>query len=613
MEKIDAKWLDFSHLLNRRALIGLAMVYQAKENFAGAKFCYAQAKMQNQNEALVVSEFNGLAFSRHWKEALKYCEELDKTGPGFAERTKFWPAVANAGIVADAHDGSTNTSPIALKLQRTGIIGMLRQFDVEAVQNFIERHSIVLRDNVTEDLWIRSSLKYLDRKHKPNEPNEIDSLLTKAIAIAGNDFSPTDLSHIKYLQGLTKLQQNEPSAAIECVQDSTAFPISSELKHRISWLTCRAQIELAKTNKRRVAVAIAEIEKLLSTFPGSNFAPQAQFEKLKLENSLGSITEAIQNINSIKPNHKFYEAAQLELVRQQHRLWKSFAKPEHTAQKSSSFQKLLEINSNIQKSSFKSEKKIISTLLVVDACLHENKPDIDIATLLQKTEDLLESLPERNDELYSQLMYYRFMASQRNEDMGEASEIANWLVNNSKNVQQNIQALVFLANQLEQQSATPAQLIPLYERLTELLGTTADALAKSRNGRAASNRLIEMYIQTRLWGKALVLNQNLLATNPNQLIYVIHSARIATGMKQPETAISNWRRIARTCKPGSEHWLEAKHGIVLCLKTQNPQLAKEVLVQTISLAGEMKEPWKTKYTTLLNYILSEQNSEMPNF
>lgn len=606
IDQVDAKWLDFSSAHSRRVLVGLGMVYAAQSQEQPSKFCFQKLVELDPYTQLSLRQFHSLAYCRNWTLANAFSADALAGKIDVSNQPMFWDSVVTAGIIAAQNDGSLDAQQKAIRLQRTGLLGLLRSFDGAAIRRLITRHNINLDFETSEDLWISGMLDFQEAGlqtavRKPMLAGAEEKLI-KAIELAKVDFDELDRLRIRFLQGLIKFEQGEHESILNSLpEDPEVMKRDSVLAEKIGWLRSRTMIEIARQDHRSIATALNALNRFQSTFPSSSMASRVAFEKTKLTNRLISPSQALEKMLVIQPGNSNYLDAQLELVRLRFRIWEdaSSARENPNGDREAYRDLLLADQQFRSLDGAEPNNRLTSMFLAVKASVDRDLESTKVAyDLLTAAEQLIE---QNRDELAAgrkQLRYYQFLTDKNAGRFESATAKANWLIEESEDKGYELAALVFLVQQAEQQSAEPVILIPIYEQLAERLGTDHETLVSSRNARATAARLVELNLETGRLDLARQLNDSLLKTAPNQQQLLQNAGRIAIRQEDFQTALPIWRRLASASTAGSDAWFEAKHSMIKCLDKIDRQKAIQVFNQTTALAGELKEPWDQRFKQL---------------
>lgn len=590
IDEIDAKWFDFSSPLSRGTLMGLALVYAAQEKSNPHRFCLATArKMGNNNDDLEIWQFNALVYAKQWAQAVEFVRSLDSESSTAEPSNQFWKTVADAGFVGLGFD--TNA---AIELQRLGLRGLLRQFDAAGLTKIVKEKSIQLSSDRFEDLWIRGLLTYHLGQHDPARLANAGDLLQQAVKFADQAQNLTDVSRIRYLQALIEFKLQHPQQTIALLEQMPDVPGTPDLTlaEDILWLKCRATILLSQADSLQTGAALAALDEFVARFPRSRNLPQAEFERLKLSNRLLPAEEALRKFSEIQDSDSYFVDAQFEMVRIQHQIWQNALQTRSQAEQQE-FDELVSLDKQFREiPDVGAVRKLSSVLCVVDASLKRETEKSAIDHWLALAGQIGQQLPI-NDPSQTQLIYFRFLSARKFGDDTRAATFANWILDSSNERSYQLAALAFLAKYADESPDIPDhEVIEIYQKLADLLGTDKQAIAGSSNARAAAGRLVELYIDADQPDEARRLNEVLLDWNSQQEQFVFNAARIEMQAGNVSQALAYWRRLVQGTATGSPTWLEAKLGIVACLVESDPELAGKVFRQAVNLAGEISAEWQ---------------------
>ena len=594
---IDPKWLDLSSSTSHRALVGLGLVYSAQANRELAEFCFQMAHRISPDLVTDVIRLNSFAFSRDWQSAFEFADGKARSS-GELKDSEFWNTVLNAGLVATSNGRSVAANIDGTKLQRLGLLGLMREFDGDSIAKFIQRSKIELNENNSQDLWIKSLLTFQDFRRNSQKLIVAKSQIETAISLISDDFNGVDLIRMNYLKGLIEFQQGQFSNALKTLPKN---PIdiaaeNSRLAEKISWLRCQCLIQLCQNDPRKAPLALATMNQLLSTFPFSKLKSKIEFSKFVVTNQLLSPELAIEKLKQIPSSHPYFVEAQLEVIKHQFRIWQATGSADSNV-RSETFNKLVQLYEAFQQQNKDKHASCLQSLyFVIGASISmESDPETIDAKIA-----VANQLAKLNDDDFAvhkpRLIQYQFLVDKMAGRIESATDNAKWLFENSGDKRSEIAALSFLA---ENSSQLPInEKVSIYESLLERLGNSNSDLVNSTNARVAANRLVTIYIELKQWQKAESLNQKLLQANLNQQQIVYNAARIANQLGKTEQANKYWLKLAGGTIDGSELWLEAKYELVKLLRDTNLQRATKLLIQTRALAGQMPNHWQQKFNDL---------------
>lgn len=613
IDQVDSKWLELSSAHSRRVLVGLGMVYTAQSQAAPSEFCFGKLAELDPYMPLTLRQFHSLAYCRNWPAAIKFSQAALAGKIDVSDQPTFWAGVVNAGMVAGKNAGEVETEQQARSLQRIGLLGLLRSFDGAAIRRLIMRHNIKLDDNVPEDLWISGLFDYQEAGRQSAVRTAMlasaEEKLNKAAELAKANFDELDRRRIRFLLGLIEFEQGErEQLLINLPDDPTLIAKDRLLAEKIAWLRCRTLMADAQRDHRQVANGLTALNRFKATFPGSSMAARVDFEKARLTGYLLPPAEALAKMVAVLPNDVNYLDARLEEVKLRYRVWEDLRKsPNKLDRAREAFGQLLEADQRFRSiDGVKHDSQLTSVLQAIKASVEfEQSSSENSYRLLDQANQLVNEHPGELADARKQLQYYQFIADQNAGQIESATKIANWLIEESQDKFFEVTALVFLVGQAEQQLADPKTLIPLYQQLSQRLGSDHESLAASNNARAAASRLVELNLQTGQLNSAKQFNDALLKTAPNQQQLLMNAARIALRQADYSAALPIWRQLATASAAGSDVWMESKISMIRCLQELDLPQARLVYKQTTSLAGELNEFWKQQFTALAEQLQLE--------
>ena len=545
-----------------------------------------------------LNAFNNLAFSRQWKQASEFAQQvLDSR----QEDSMFWVGVLNAGQVAMDNGSSADANVEGTKLQRIGLLGLLRNFDANSIEDFLARSNVQLNNKNAEDLWIESLIALRSSVDNRQSLKVADSKIKRALELARRkNFDAIDQVRMEYLQASIKFRMGDFETALDAIPDSPLNITNKDekLAEQILWLRCQCLIQISRKDKRKAPLAIATLNHLLANFPLTELKARIEYSKTIVANRLVSPEQAIADLKDISESNPFYIDAQLEMIK--HRL-QIFQSARNAADRSQTFDEIVRLDYAFRKRYPEENERCLQSLfLVIEACVGMNS---GVHVLDEKIRIAVEIVGKNEVELAQfepRLMHYRFLASRSADRVEQALEIARWLFRNSGDRRSEIAALSYLA---EKSKGLPRnEITEIYENLSERLGNSEADLVASTNARVAAARLVDLFIEAQQWKNADSINQKLLKTNPSQQQYIYQAAIIAKKLGQTERASRHWNQLARGATDGSDLWLESKFELIKNMRDSSNHQALKLLTQTRALAGEMSDHWSRKYNQLESEI-----------
>lgn len=610
INEIDPKWLDFSTRASHRALTGLAMVYTAQQRFASANFCFDQLKVRAPQFNGNINRFNSLAFSRHWAQSVELVSK--QLFNDSQVDSSYLVHVLNAGSVAVSRNASPELRGQGKALQRTGLLGLLRQFDARLIKDFLTRSKVSLGEESVEDLWIQALLATEESRRNPDQnriaKDHIENCLRKIPA----DFEVLDKARIHLLGAMIEFRLTDYSAALRYLPASTESLIKSDrrLLEKTMWLRCRCFIELCKRDKRKVGAALSSMNRMLSKFPQTKFRERIEFETLVASNLLMQPEEAIEQLQELPPSHEYYLASQLEIIKNQYKYW-GLLKTKQPDSKG--FRKLVELDRKFRLNSESTNlQRLQSLFYVIEAGLRSDVDSSFLDAKIAESKTLSGSLVEVNANINSKVGFLQFLAEKKYERHESAWRLAELLSSNSTDQSHKVVALTYLADHASKMGLSAEAETEILMALTNNLGTNRAILMQSRNARVAANRLVELYIRSGEHVKAMQLNQKLLDTNTNSLKFLLNAARIESRLGNSTKSLDIWKRLARGSSTGEDIWLEAKLEIISATAKTNSTRAQELLHQSLMLAGDLDSKWQPRYDDLaekLRSTISQSNGQ----
>ena len=597
IDKIDSKWLDFTSTTSQRTLIGLGMVYTATRENTSANFCFENSKLNANRQLATQTRFNSYSFSRQWAAANKIANNQD------SDESSFWNTVLQAGLIAAKSESGEAGKTAGQKLQKAGLLGLLRNFDADSIDLYLRQSNTTLRDENVFDLWIQGLLAFHSSTENQTDLEKAKTKISACLRLLPPEFDPTDKFRIKYLLSLIeyRLENYDEVLAVFPSPPTRSEAGAHDLLEKICWLRCRCLVQKSQTEHRKVALALSAMNHLLAEYPETELKQKVEFFKLITSNLLLSPEQAISRLQKIPPSNPHFTDAQFEIIKNQFRHWHSNSTIDKN-ESQEAYQELLALDREFRLvNPEKHIQALQSIIFILDASL---KCDREVQFLDEKLDQAMEIATTNKEcaRYLPKIVFCQFLVDQKYERHNSALKNAWDLFENSGDKSYEIAALKYLAQQSA--NSTDAKTVQIHQALSERLGNTVSELSDSINARVAANRLVKVYLENNQFERANTLNQKLLAAASNQKQFVHNAARISQGLGNLQLAKDYWLKLARGSSAGSELWLEAKFELIKHFMKNDESRGTRLLIQTLALAGEMPDSWRKKYDKLKKEFLS---------
>ncbi len=606
IEKVGSKWLEIEGVFSRRAVLGLGLIYTARQEHEPANFCFNELQKQDASFEANLWRLNALAFARNWPLLLELNSQIDLQSLDRPEKRKYFKSITNAGIVAESFASNQTKLKTAKLLQRVGFMGMLKELDFESLISITKNHKFEFEDANASDLWLQAAMGLQQADDEPQMNQLARDQLEKALQLAEADAEFTDQAQIKYLLALAEYKIQNFKSALNLLDDDVCENAHILLAESATWLRSRILVGLSRRQKAQIPAALAILNKLDSRFPNSRFSNRVQFEKLLLESKLMRADQANALLDSIEPQNRFYLEAVFEKATNNFNQWRTLSQ-QNSPMEAKRFDKLKSTATLLiedPRTSIERRTKAMSYL--IDASISRGENEQTIQDLFAQYKTIVAQQESANPKIEAEYKYHQFRFANRQRHFESADRLADWIIDNSPTKPHRIAALGFLARRSEDIGAAIDRDIQIYQKLTDELGTDTSMIQSSTNARVAAHRFVELLIRVGNYEKASRINDQLVAVFPNRQPYLLSAARIATASKDPSDALTIWRKLAAGTKTGDSIWLEAKYSIAKILAQSDVELSRQIIEQTLALTDEVPDQWQTNFAKLAKE-LSQDN------
>lgn len=614
IQDFDESWFDFSTVWNIRAIVGLASVFRAQNKPDSVRHCFKILKAATPSTGAPIDgrlwRYRGMVYAKQWAEAEAFIDENAET---LGDDRAFWLLVlgSSKSIARDSRE-------MAESVARRAMINLAHNFDVASVAEFVAESKLRFKNDLFTDLWLQGYLELFDAesKEKADDATSLKNARTKLQAAVAKSITakPTNALHCKFLLASIDFREKRFHEAVDVFEEVAASPrnLNPNLAVEARWMKLQSLIELSRSDNRYVAPSFEEIEKLSADPKAAKYKLRVEFEELRLSAKLMPAAEAIQEFAKISSQHPLYTSARFEMLFNQYRVWQANQKSK-SASEEDDFDRLVKMQkefcSLVPPPS--AARQVQAMFLVMEARLGTDSQTDDLNELDRAIKELAAKVDRTSDQRFrSKLNFYSYMTARKLGNVERTNTFARLLASD-ENVVYKKAGLVHLAKQLDflfdASSDEPAsditkdqlsQAADIYRQLSSLLGNSEAAIANSKNSRLAASRLVDLQIQRGQFRDAALVARRLVNVFPDNKAFVAQYARALSRHGKLVAALPSWRKLSRAAGPGQELWFEAKYWIVKCLKDEDPKSAKSILKQTISLSGELNEPWKSRFAEL---------------
>ncbi|MEL7497930.1 MAG: hypothetical protein AAFN77_09995 [Planctomycetota bacterium] len=635
--ELKPKWVDFSSLFQRRALVGLAMCQRGLNHPDQSEHCFSLLDQEaggtgfagslhrwKLNARVYVNDFSGLDQLLNDASEDQRLTQLD--------RTKYWSEVWRASLSV-----RQRAQRVALKLRQAAINGLAREFQAVTIREMIESESIPSEQPVFELVknpflahWVQGYLDWesaslLNDDAATEKRVRARQHLQTAVEIANEQVAEIDQMICRFLLLQVQLADANDVAAWQSAARSLESLASQfgekdrlELAAFAQWLSANA---LAKASQFRNDVnvnAVAAIDRLRRRYPGSPFEDRAELLKLELIARQLTDAQAIRHYQQVAPDSPNAVPAAIEIVKYRLRQWNALLRKGNLNEEDrQELQRRWQaFEEGVRKSrSIPSVDKVQLAMINLQAAAgllrRPSSTRDEIDSLLDRIRDDLTLLSQESeyDQQYQALLaqwhFHQCDAAIRFDDFETAKTSQAWLFQHDQGSGLHRSATIELAHWIDEQYGSGArsvsldQAVDIFGELVELLGDSDEVLQQSSNARVAYFRLAQLYKRRGESNTAGEMVTRLVGLFPKRKDYRKLFAQTLQGAGDVGGAYQQWKMLAAAETAGTDAWYEAKIGAIQSLmaggKTDD---ARKLLDQTKRLSPTIPERWQSLFDRL---------------
>ncbi len=614
-EELEPEWLGLESIWRARSMIGLGLSEAACGNLDASQRCFAALQhpsvpVEIQDQApywQVRALLNAGEYARADAFARPRVESFQP--PPTQGKVSLCVALFRAGFSPPAPaDGSPQRA-----LGNLGLVGLARLGQLHAINTLLEKFQVVpSKDAGFVLLWATGQQQFAqaEKSHATTDYETALATLQRALQTPEVNTLAGPAARCRYTLGwcFYRLERGE-EAAREFVN---AFPALHESKDPLAvetaWMAMAAYLQLAADQPRFVTLATDALKRLEQHYPEHAYAQRGRYELNKLLEKTDP-QRMVQQLSAVASTDPQYPLARYDLCLLLHRMWSqqkdnpSAGLAQLEALRAAAEVYLQQVTTNTD-----AMRKLTVSLLAADAALHQQPPQREIAhAMLTAAGPHAAQLPETNPRVLE--YHFRLLEVAAAEGNSAArQQQAQWLVEHARGSAYEQPALVIMANALDQDireaagdgvAALNQQAYDLYRRLLDVLTTSDQSLAGSKNAQIAASRLSHYAQQTGQAAEAARILEQLLQVAPRDRRYLQRAATAHALAGQHDLALKHWRTLLSGLASGSEDWYEAKYHQLQSLSQIDKDQARKVFEQLQLLHPDLGgERWQGKFTEL---------------
>ncbi|PQO46159.1 hypothetical protein [Blastopirellula marina] len=610
-ERADPQRLGLQQEWRARALIGLGMAETLDDDLPDARRCFqflrngpTPAEIADQSEYWYV---RGLLNAGKTDEAAHFSKQIvqDIHGTSSPGKTSLCVLLANAGL----REGESNATLYEMGIQ--GLIGLAKLGHHSAAVQLMEKYEIDLEDSPGfYMLWLVGQQKFAEAEQTQSDADYrlAQDQLRQALASPEAEQDLHSSSECRYTLGWCCYRLGENIEAGQYFRDAVlGLKGTNPTKGAESaWMAFVSYQQIAKEEPRYGLRAIEVLEDLKRDFPDHSYAQKADYFIAKLQQSRGSMTSSIRQLQSIQPSDPNFWSARFDLCNLLRQKIDQAASDDERQELARQLKDIADdLRTRLKPDSAPADHTSrVAGCLLTTADLARKKflPEADFAKYVEQARTLLDKLPAE-DRTWIDYHYQALLLARQQKQQGEVAQHAQWLLDNAKGTPYEQSALIIRALEIDRlvdATSSPGENLlqegyDTYSRLTKHLGTTPAALEKSKNAKVACSKAASFAEQLNNWEAAAKPLRSLVEAYPQEQDYLQRLGRAEFQLGNYAASLPHWRTLLAGLDKSSPEWFEAKYHQLASLRETDLDQARTVLEQFQLLHPDWGlPPWRDK-------------------
>ncbi|RCS52779.1 hypothetical protein DTL42_08055 [Bremerella cremea] len=618
-EQADANRMGLQQEWRARALIGLALAEILDNDLPDARRCFTLLKSGPTSAAIIdQSDYwyvRGLLNAHKEEQALEIAKSIVEgyqgaTSPG---KTSLCVLLADTGL-----RGQEN-NPQLYEMGVLGLVGLAKLGHHSAAIQLMDKYHVELEETPNfYMLWLIGQHKFAEAEKTMSEAEYrlAQAELTKALAAPEAKDDLFSASECRYTLAWCFYRLGEYLEAGQSFQNAVVGlrgPNPGKAAEA-AWMSFISYQTLAKDQPQFGLRAIEVLEDLKRAFPEHAYAQKADYFIAKLQQSRGSMTSSIRQLQSIQPSDANFWSAKFDLCNLLRQKIDQAASEEEKKELARQLQAVVaDLQTRLQPDSAPPEQisGVVRCLLNVADLARKDLLDSSLfSRSISEAKELVERLPQE-DRAWVDYHYQALLLAREQKQTGEVTEHTKWLLDNAPGTPYEQTALIIRALEIDRLVAatnSPGQELlaegfTIYKRLLKHLGSTSGAIQQSKNAKVACSKAAEFAEKLGKWNDAATYLRALIEAYPTEQEYLQRLGRVEFKLGNYTTAVDKWRTLLVGLDKGSEDWFEAKYYQLACLQQIDPAQAKAVLEQFQLLHPDWGlAPWRDKIKAVAQQI-----------
>ncbi len=606
--EVQADGLGLDSVWRARALVGLGLCEAGLGNVKGSAKCFDLLEQSGASpeirELLPYFRFESLIVGRQYDAALQFAQQRVASFTGSATQGKVSFCVS---LIRAAFGDPPVPAPQSQELVKLGLTGLSKLRQTQIVRELLEQYSI--DPGVAGGFYLRwaRGQGLFEKAERSRAPEDYQAALKELSDALADEQAKQDVgsaAQCRFIAAWCAYRLNDLEAAARNFEQSVAGLQAAKQESAVqaAWMAFVSYAGLAKKQARFNASAIAALDVVKREFPEHEYAKRADYYLGKLQSQLMSPEESLARLEATPPDSPNYLNARSDIVLMLHRKWSGAtadAKQPLAAQTLGAVDKYLAAAAK----EADVERRVRACLIGADVSMQLG--DAPRARgYLDQAAPLVKSLPAKSVAA-AEYHYRRLQDAGVSSDSKQRREHADWLAANAAGTPYEMPGLVASAKAAESawktaseadKAAAEAEMVRLFRRLGELLGSSTEVLQRDKNAQVVQSKLAGFAFDAGRFDEASQHLDRLVAAFPNNKDYLRRAGLATFKAGKYEPSLNAWRTLLAGLDKNTESWFEAKYYQLACLFRSDAAKARPVWEQFKLLYPDMGPPkWRERF------------------
>ena len=618
-EQVDPHRLGLQQDWRARALIGLGMAEILDGDLSDGRRAFDLLAAGPVSPDLADQAdywyCRGLINAGRLTEAAQYAQKAIETFQGVTSpgKTSLCVLLADTGLRAAARD------PAIRQMGVQGLVGLARLGHHSAAIQLMTKYEVTIEQAPGFYMqWLVGQQKFAEAEKTKAEADyrAAQKLLRDALASPEAEKDLLSASECRYTLGWCNYRLKSHVAAGTSFQEAVGGlkgPNPSKAAEA-AWMAFVSYQAIANEQPRYGLRAIEVLEDLKRDFPNHAYAQKADYFIAKLQQSRGSTSSSIRQLQAIDPADPNYVSARLDLCNLLRRQIDQAPSEDEKRELAQQLQAAADDLRSRVKPGSDDPTKISGTarcvLMVADLARRGLLEKSRFRESVDQAQKLVQILPA-DDKAWPDFHYQALLLAREEKQEADVARHAEWLLAHAAGTSYEQSALIVKALAIDRQvaaSTTPDTALleegfDVYRRLTDHLGKTPAAVAKSKNAQVACSKAASFAEQLGRPDDAATYLRILVTAYPQEQDYLQRLGRQEFTLGNFAAALPHWRTLLVGLKGSTPPWFEAKYYQLASLHQTDPTQAQAVLKQFQLLHPDWGlPPWRDKIKELAAQI-----------